>query len=103
MAGNVRGQTLKINKHKKVIFKEKGVDVKIAVDLVALSCDRKIDRAILCSSDSDLQPAVYEVKKRKVKVIYIGFEINPNKGLSYTTDETILLESPDIVAVCPRV
>lgn len=102
MAGNVRGQTLTVNGHKKVIFREKGVDVKIAVDLVALSCDRKINKAILCSSDSDLQPAVYELKKRKVKITYVGFEINPNKGLSYTTDETVLLKNSDIVAVCPK-
>ena len=45
MAGNVRGQ--KIGKN--IIFREKGVDVKIAVDLVSMSCDGKLKTAILCS------------------------------------------------------
>ncbi|HUW24118.1 MAG TPA: NYN domain-containing protein [Patescibacteria group bacterium] len=103
MAGNVRGQTVTINGHKKVIFREKGVDVKIAVDLVSLACGKEIDTAILCSSDSDLQPAVTELKKRKVKIVYLGFEIKPNKGLIYTTDKTVLLKNSDIVDVCPRV
>lgn len=103
MAGNVRGQTVTVDRHKKVIFREKGVDVKIAVDLVSFACDKKIDKAVLCSSDSDLQPAVYELKKRKTKIIYLGFEINPNKGLSYTTDETVLIRNSDIIEVCPKI
>jgi uncharacterized LabA/DUF88 family protein len=103
MAGNVRAQIVVIDKHRKVMFREKGVDVKIAVDLVSLACGKEIDTAILCSSDSDLQPVVTELKKRKVKVVYLGFEIKPNKGLIYTTDKTVLLKNSDIVDVCPRV
>ena len=41
--------------------------VKIAVDMVSLSCDKKVTEIILCSSDSDLQPAIEEVKKREVR------------------------------------
>ncbi len=103
MAGNVRGQTVVVDNHKKVIFREKGVDVKIAVDLVSFACGKEIDTAILCSSDSDLQPAVTELKKRKVKIVYLGFEIKPNKGLIYTTNKAVLLKNADIVDVCPRV
>lgn len=88
VAGNVRAQKLGNN----TVFREKGVDVKIAVDMVALACDKKLDVALLCSSDSDLQPAITEVKNRGVKVVYIGFENSPNKGLIYTTDETVLLK-----------
>lgn len=65
IAGNVRAQ--KVNG--KIIFREKGVDVKIAVDLVALACDKKLETAILCSSDSDLQPAVKELRDRGLKVV----------------------------------
>ncbi len=80
-----------------MIFREKGVDVKIAVDLVALACDKKLKTAILCSSDSDLQPAITEIKKRGIEVIYLGFEINPNKGLSFTTNRTILLRNSEVL------
>lgn len=95
-AGNIRAQTV----GKVVVFREKGVDVKIGVDLVAFSCDKIVETAILCSSDSDLQPAVEEIKKRGVKVIYLGFEESPNKGLTYTTDRTILLRNSEVRAFC---
>lgn len=95
IAGNVRSQKVGV----KTIFREKGVDVKIAVDMVSMACDKKLDTAILCSSDSDLQPAITELKKRNVEVIYLGFEISPNKGLTYTTDRTILLRNSEILEV----
>ena len=94
IAGNVRAQKI----GNKVVFREKGVDVRIAVDMVTLACDKKMDTAILCSSDSDLQPAVYELKKRKVKVVYLGFEIKPNKGLAYSADRTILFRNQELLS-----
>jgi uncharacterized LabA/DUF88 family protein len=89
-AGHVRGNYVKNDRGKKVLtFKEKGVDVAIAVDLVSQACDAALSTAILCSSDSDLQPAVREIRRRNVECIYLGFEIQPNKGLTYTTNRTI--------------
>lgn len=98
MAGNVRGQKV----GKEVIFREKGVDVKIAVDMVSLACDGKLETAILCSSDSDLQPAIAELRKRKVEIIYLGFEMSPNKGLTFTTNRTILIRNSEIVEACKK-
>lgn len=94
VAGNVRAQKV----DDKIVFREKGVDVKIAVDLVSLACDKKLKTAILCSSDSDLQPAIKEIRERSIEVIYLGFEASPNKGLTYTTDRTILLRNSEVVA-----
>lgn len=93
IAGNVRAQRV----DNKVVFREKGVDVKIAVDLVSLACDKKLDSAILCSSDSDLQPAIKELRERGVEVVYLGFETSPNKGLTYTTNRTILLRNHEVL------
>lgn len=42
---------------------EKGVDVKIATDLVAMAYAGEYDVAILVSGDSDLAPAVREVRR----------------------------------------
>jgi uncharacterized LabA/DUF88 family protein len=98
IAGNVRAQKV----GDKLVFREKGVDVRIAVDLVSLACDGELKTAILCSSDSDLQPAVKELKQRGVEVIYLGFENNPNKGLAYTTDRTVLLRNPEVIGACPE-
>ncbi len=94
IAGNVRAQKV----GKKVVFREKGVDVKIAVDLVSFSCNKELQTAIICSSDSDLQPAIAELKKRKIEVVYLGFETSPNKGLTYTADRTILLRNHEVLA-----
>lgn len=99
IAGNVRAQ--KVNN--KIVFREKGVDVKIAIDLVSLACDKKIATAILCSSDSDLQPAVKELRDRKVEVVYLGFETSPNKGLTYTTDRTVLLRNSEVIGSVNRI
>lgn len=97
LAGNVRAQKI----GNKIVFREKGVDVKIAVDLVSFSSRKILDCAILCSSDSDLQPAVAELRERKIEIVYLGFEESPNKGLSYTTNRTILLRNSEILAACP--
>lgn len=94
IAGNVRAQKV----GDRLVFREKGVDVRIAVDLVSLACDGKLETAILCSSDSDLQPAIKEVRSRKTEVVYLGFENNPNKGLTYTTNRTILLRNSEVLS-----
>lgn len=97
IAGNVRGQRVKVDGVTKLVFKEKGVDVRIAVDMVAMTCDNKIDTAIICSSDSDLQPAIQELKERGTTVIYLGFSMSPNKGLTYSTDKTVLFRNSEII------
>ena len=97
ISGHVRAFRVRVNGKEVVVFKEKGVDVRIAVDLVSNACDKKVDTVVLCSSDSDLQPAVKEAKARGLKIIYLGFEINPNKGLMYTTDRSIIIRNSEIL------
>lgn len=93
LAGQVRGQ----GEGRRKVFKEKGVDVRIAVDMVAGACDGRASELILASSDSDLQPAIREVTKRKVRCVYLGFELNPNKGLTYTTGQAILIRNAEVL------
>jgi uncharacterized LabA/DUF88 family protein len=89
------------NGKSRITFKEKGVAVRIAVDLVSFSCDKTIKKAIICSSDSDLQPAIAEARKRGIEIIYLGFESFPNKGLMYTTNKTILFRNSEIKQCVP--
>lgn len=97
LSGRVRGQMEDGESGKKVlIFKEKGVDVRIAVDMISVACDKRAEEIIIGSSDSDLQPAISETKARGVKCAYLGFEAQPNKGLSYTTSRTILIRNSEI-------
>jgi uncharacterized LabA/DUF88 family protein len=98
LSGRVRGQLEERSWGKKIlVFKEKGVDVKIAVDMVSLSCDKKAKEIILGSSDSDLQPAITETKQRGVACVYLGFEMQPNRGLSFTTGRTILIRNTEVL------
>ncbi len=56
--------------------REKGIDVKMATDLIAGAVDDKYDTAIVISSDTDLIPALDWVRNRKNKKIeYVGFSI----------------------------
>ena len=97
LSGRVRGQWEDGQGGKKVlVFKEKGVDVKIGVDMVSLSCDKKVKEILLGSSDSDLQPAISEARRRGVSCVYLGFEAQPNKGLTYTTNRTLLIRNSEV-------
>ena len=64
---------------KKIQFKrlrEKGIDVKLATDLITAAIDDRYDTAIVVSSDADLIPAIDWVRLRaKKKVEYISFSI----------------------------
>ena len=96
-AGRVRGHEGSCPKgHKFLIFKEKGVDVKIAVDMITLAHKKELKTAIIASSDSDLQPAIKELNKNGVERIYLGFEDSPNKGLTFTTNRTILIRNSEV-------
>ena len=56
--------------------REKGIDVKLATDLIAGAVDKKYDTAIVVSSDADLVPAIDWVRNRGLaKIEYVGFSI----------------------------
>ena len=55
-------------------MREKGIDVKLATDLIVGAVDNKYDTAIIVSSDSDLIPAIDWVRHRGERV-NIGFSI----------------------------
>lgn len=97
-AGRVRGYIEKCKMgHEILTFKEKGVDVRIATEMISFACGNELKTAIIGSSDSDLQPAIKELKKRKIERIYLGFESSPNKGLTFTTNRTILIRNSEIL------
>ena len=78
-------------------YREKGVDVSLAISMITMTCDNVVDKLYLVASDSDYQPAVSEVRKRHKKIIYVGFEVNPNLGLIAKTDNRIII--PDALVL----
>lgn len=88
-SGNLQVRDSKLCTHcskKSLVLQEKGVDVRLAVDMV--SGASKQTRVILLSSDSDIAPAVLAAKQKGSKVTYIGFDFAMNLGLSAAADLT---------------
>jgi len=63
------------------VYHEKGVDVKIAVDVLVGAYEDLYDEAILISSDTDLIPVIKKVRHLEKKVEYIGFSHRPSLAL----------------------
>jgi hypothetical protein len=66
--------------HQEVVFREKGVDVRLAVDLVVDSDSDKT--LVVWSSDGDLLPAVQVAKDRGARVKNLSHKDSLNWGLA---------------------
>lgn len=87
-----RGRIMPIDR----VYKEKGTDVKIAVDLIVGAVDNLYDVAILVSSDTDLIPAIRYVKYKDKKIEYVGFAHAPSLGIQKYANLSRLLLPEDI-------
>jgi hypothetical protein len=71
--------------HQETVFREKGVDVRIAVDLVV---DSEHDKnLVIWSSDADLAPAVEVVKSRGARVKILAHKDSLTWGLARPAGE----------------
>lgn len=82
-------------KHDKV-YKEKGVDVKLAVDILDFAYQNKYDTAIIVSSDTDLIPAISRARELKKKIEYIGFAHRPSFGMQRYANISRLLTKSEL-------
>ena len=87
-----RGRIMPIGK----VYKEKGTDVKIAVDLIVGTVDNIYDTAILVSSDTDLIPAIRYIRYKEKKLEYVGFSHAPSLGMQKYANISRLLLPEDI-------
>ncbi len=79
-------------------IREKGVDVKLSVDLVVGAVDDLYDTAIVISSDTDLIPAIkYIIKAKGKNVEYIGFSKNPSFGMLKESTDGRLFSKTDLL------
>jgi len=78
------------------IYKEKGVDVRIAVDLLSGAYENQYDTFILISSDTDLIPAIQKAISLGKNVEYVGSSYGPSFGLIKTVSESKLLTKRDL-------
>ena len=67
----VKGRIIKIDDK----FMEKGVDVRIGIDVAVGAAQNYYEKAFLISSDSDLIPDVeFAIQKANKEIVYVGFE-----------------------------
>lgn len=62
-------------------FFEKGVDVRLAIDIVGMAFDKQYDTAYVISSDTDMIPAIRKAQKYKKDIVHVGFEHQPSLAL----------------------
>ncbi len=79
-------------------IREKGVDVKIAIDIVIDCIEDKYDTAIVVSSDTDLIPAIKYVQSRGKHVEYIGFSNYTSVGLMKECDAQRVLSNVELAS-----
>ncbi len=78
-------------------IREKGVDVKLAIDLVIGAAEDLYDIAIVISSDTDLIPAIkYVLNGKNKKVEYVGFAGAPSLGMSKECSTQRLFSKEDL-------
>ena len=77
-------------------FREKGVDVNMAVDILVATYEDLCDHIILVSSDTDLLPAIKKAKEEGKTVEYIGFSHQPSLALVANCSESRLLAKEDL-------
>ena len=74
------------------VLQEKGVDVRLAVDMISDSINKKrgkVNKVFLFSSDSDLIPAIDRARQAGTYVIYVCFSDAVNRAVSASANETI--------------
>jgi len=82
--------------HPDKTYHEKGVDVRLAVEMIRFARENKYDEAYLVSSDTDLVAAAEEVQSFNKTVQYVGIAKGQSYGLSKTSDDVRLLRLEDI-------
>ncbi|HYT37253.1 MAG TPA: NYN domain-containing protein [Ktedonobacteraceae bacterium] len=81
----------------KGVFHEKGVDVKIAVDMLVAAYENLCDRIILVSSDTDLIPAIEKAREKRKTVEYIGFSHQLSFAMKRECSKTHILAKKDLM------
>lgn len=83
-------------------YKEKGVDVRLAVDILDMAYQNEYDTAIVVSSDTDLIPAIIRAKELGKSIEYIGFSHRPSFGMQRYANLSRLLSKNELEKFLPK-
>ena len=101
----IKAGNLKVKQSKKCrnchqtqdVLQEKGVDVRISVDMLHDALNNDTDAIAVFSSDTDLCPSLNLVKSKGTKVIYICFASSVNRAIVSIADETITIPTKKVI------
>ncbi len=82
------------------VYREKGVDVQIALDLALGAVQNMYDEFFLLSSDTDLLPAIKIARNAQKKVIYVGFENGVSYMIKRACSSSIILKTENLKVFC---
>ena len=83
---------VKRDNHGRSEFEQKRVDVLLAVDLVRLAWQNKIDKAVIIAGDDDFVPAIMDVKNAGIITILYYSRQSYSRELFKTCDERRTLD-----------
>jgi len=106
LIGRLQQQSINITfghviRHPDKTHHEKGVDVRLAVEMIRFAREDKYDMAYLVSSDTDLVAAVEEVRAFGKFVQYVGIPKGQSFGLSSVANDVRLLRAEEIEQFLP--
>lgn len=80
-------------------FQEKGVDVRLSVDMLRDAYHRKTDTFVLVSSDTDILPSVQAIREEVegARIVYVGFSDKLTKALINNATETQIIRDGEII------
>lgn len=78
------------------VLQEKGVDVRLAVDVLEDVYEHSPSVIGLFSSDTDLCPAIHKAVAKNVKVMYICFANGLNRAVAAASSETITISAEKV-------
>lgn len=89
----VKNGVVKVDPYKQIYVGEKGVDISLAVKMIALSVDKKCDKIILVSGDYDYAEAIRYVKNNMTKINVVKLHKGyPPRNRSMSRDLSVLAD-----------
>ncbi len=81
------------------VLHEKGVDVRLATDMVLAAVKDKVPHIVVLSSDADMLPALEVVHHAGTKITYLCFAEDLNQAVAAEADDTRTYTRDDVIAI----